>query len=62
MAPKGKYIAIVSTEAETDNPQVELKPGMDLLGTIDETFFDIYDRFEPVNNPLDDSCFISSVC
>ncbi|KAJ4807634.1 Guanosine nucleotide diphosphate dissociation inhibitor [Rhynchospora pubera] len=60
VAPKDKYIAIVSTEAETDNPQVELKPGIDLLGTVDETFFEIYDRFEPVNNPLDDNCFVSA--
>ncbi|PKU68885.1 hypothetical protein MA16_Dca010629 [Dendrobium catenatum] len=61
IAPEGKYIAFVSTEAETDRPEVELKPGMDLLGPVDETFFDIYDRYEPVNNSQKDSCFISTV-
>ncbi|THG00135.1 hypothetical protein TEA_015199 [Camellia sinensis var. sinensis] len=45
MASKGKYIAFVTTEAETDNPEVELKPGIDLLGPVDEIFFESYDRF-----------------
>lgn len=61
VAPKGKYIAFVSTEAETDQPEVELKPGIELLGPVDEIFFDMYDRYEPVNNPEQDSCFISTV-
>ncbi|OAY83451.1 guanosine nucleotide diphosphate dissociation inhibitor At5g09550 [Ananas comosus] len=60
VAPKGKYIAFVSTEAETDKPEVELKPGIDLLGPVEETFFDIYDRYEPINNPSDDNCYIST--
>ncbi|KAK8956092.1 hypothetical protein KSP40_PGU021534 [Platanthera guangdongensis] len=60
IAPKGKYIAFVSTEAETNNPEVELKPGMDLLGPVDVTFFDMYDRYEPTNNSEADNCFIST--
>lgn len=62
VAPKGKYIAFVSTEAETDHPETELKPGIDLLGPVDETFFDIYDRYEPANHDEQDNCFISTVC
>lgn len=61
VAPKGKYIAFVSAEAETDNPEVELKPGTDLLGPVEEIFFETYDRFEPTNNHEEDSCFISTV-
>lgn len=61
VAPKGKFIAFVSTEAETDNPESELKPGIDLLGPVDEIFFETYDRFEPVNEPSLDNCFISTV-
>ena len=61
VAPKGKYIAFVTSEAETDNPQVELKPGVDLLGPVDEIFYDNYDRFEPTNQHDDDNCFISTV-
>ncbi|KAG5041078.1 hypothetical protein JHK85_013554 [Glycine max] len=60
VAPKGKFIAFVSTEAETDQPAIELKPGIDLLGPVDEIFFDIYDRYEPVNEPTLDNCFIST--
>ncbi|XP_060208962.1 guanosine nucleotide diphosphate dissociation inhibitor 1 isoform X1 [Lycium barbarum] len=60
VAPKGKFIAFVSTEAETDNPESELKPGIDLLGQVDEIFFEAYDRFEPVNEPSLDNCFIST--
>ncbi|KAE8734253.1 Rab GDP dissociation inhibitor alpha [Hibiscus syriacus] len=60
VAPKGKFIAFVSTEAETDHPETELKPGTDLLGPVDEIFFDIYDRYEPVNEPSLDNCFIST--
>lgn len=60
VAPKGKYIAFVSTEAETDQPEAELKPGIDLLGPVDETFFDIYDRYEPSNKDEADNCFIST--
>ncbi|KFK37228.1 hypothetical protein AALP_AA4G230400 [Arabis alpina] len=60
VAPKGKFIAFVSTDAETDNPQTELQPGIDLLGPVDELFFDIYDRYEPVNEPTLDNCFIST--
>ena len=62
VAPRGKFIAFVTTEAETDHPEAELKPGIDLLGAVDEIFFDTYDRYEPVNEPTLDNCFISMVC
>lgn len=61
VAPRGKYIAFVSTEAETDKPEVELKPGIDLLGPVDEIFYDTYDRYVPTNNHEVDNCFISTV-
>ncbi|KAL3814378.1 hypothetical protein ACJIZ3_015646 [Penstemon smallii] len=62
VAPKGKYIAFVSAEAETDDPEAELKPGVDLLGPVDEIFYETYDRYVPTNdNDTDthDHCFIS---
>lgn len=34
VAAKGWFIAIVSTTVETDKPEVEIKPGLDLLGPI----------------------------
>ncbi|KAJ8645587.1 hypothetical protein MRB53_007335 [Persea americana] len=60
VAPKGKYIAFVSTEAETDQPEEELKPGIELLGTVDEIFIDVYDRYEPTNSDENDNYFIST--
>ncbi|CAH1441244.1 unnamed protein product [Lactuca virosa] len=60
VAPKGKFIAFVSTEAESDQPEIELKPGLDLLGPVDEIFYDVYDRYEPCNEPSLDNCFIST--
>ncbi|PWZ39426.1 Guanosine nucleotide diphosphate dissociation inhibitor 1 [Zea mays] len=56
----GKFIAFVSAQAETDNPEKELKPGIDLLGKVDELFIDIYDRYEPTNDSSADNCFIST--
>ncbi|KAG8364156.1 hypothetical protein BUALT_Bualt19G0097600 [Buddleja alternifolia] len=60
VAPKGKYIAFVSTEAETDNPEAELKPGVDLLGPVDEILYETYDRFVPTNDNDADHCYIST--
>jgi len=61
VASKGKFIAFVSAQAETDNLQTELKPGIDLLGPVDELFFDTYDRYEPTNDSSSDNCYISTV-
>lgn len=61
VASKGKFIAFVSAQAESDNPEKELKPGIDLLGTVDELFIDTYDRYEPSNDSSADNCFISTV-
>ena len=61
VASKGKFIAFVWAQAESDNPEAELKPGIDLLGPVDELFFDTYDRYEPTNDPSSDNCFISTV-
>jgi len=60
VAPKGKYIALVSTTVETSNPIAELDPGLKLLGPIDEKFPSVYDTFEPISNGTDDKVFISS--
>lgn len=38
VAAKGRYIAIVSTAVETNNPQREIQPGLALLGPIIEAY------------------------
>lgn len=35
---KGFYLVLVATTVETDNPEEELKPGLELLGTIKEKY------------------------
>ncbi|XP_031392900.1 guanosine nucleotide diphosphate dissociation inhibitor 2-like [Punica granatum] len=60
VAPTGKFIAFVSAEAETGNPELELKPGVDLLGPVDEIFYNTCDRYEPVNEPSLDNCIMST--
>lgn len=44
-----------------DNPELELKPGLDLVGPVLETFFDTYNLYEPCNEWSLDNCFISTV-
>ena len=58
VAPKGKFIAFVTTEAKTNQPEEDLKP---VLGSVNEIFYDMYDRFEPCNDHEVDGCFISTV-
>ena len=38
---KGYYVAIISATVETNNPEAELKPAFDLLGTIKEKFITV---------------------
>ncbi|CAG8650868.1 8865_t:CDS:10 [Acaulospora morrowiae] len=55
----GYYLAIVSTIVETDNPEAEIKPGLDLLGPCVEKFISVCDLEEPLENGCDDQVFIS---
>lgn len=41
VAAKGWFIAMVSTTVETDNPESEIKPGLDLLGPIRQKFVSV---------------------
>ena len=59
VASKGKYLAIVSTTVETDNPQSELDVGLKLLGTIDEKFVYVSDIMEPTDDGRESKMFIS---
>ncbi|KAA8497848.1 Rab GDP dissociation inhibitor alpha [Porphyridium purpureum] len=59
VAPEGKYIALVSTTVETDDPASELKPGLDLLGPIIDSFLAVDDMYEPASSGQADQCFIT---
>jgi len=60
VAPKGKYIAIVSTEVETDEPLKELDSGIQLLGDILERFDAIDDGLAGNAGRATDNCHISA--
>jgi len=59
VAPKGRWIALVSTQVETEKPESELQPGINLLGKVDEMFFNIRDIYEPLDDGRKDQLFIS---
>jgi Rab GDP dissociation inhibitor len=61
VCPKGYWIAIVSTIAETTaNHHLELQPGLDRLGKIEEQFMGApIPIYEPLENGSNDNIFIS---
>ena len=61
VCPKGYYIAIVSTIAETSaNQHLELQPGFDRLGRIEEKFMGApVPLYEPLESGVNDKIFIS---
>jgi len=50
VAPKGKYIALVAGQMETDDVKKELEPGVKLLGSTLQTFSYVAPLYEPVND------------
>ncbi|KAF7282666.1 GDP dissociation inhibitor [Rhynchophorus ferrugineus] len=59
VAAKGWFIAMVSTTVETETPEQEIKPGLDLLGPIRQKFVSVYDYYEPTDLGLESQIFIS---
>lgn len=61
VCPKGYYIAIVSTIAETTaNHHLELAPGFERLGRIEEKFMGApIPLYEPLESGVNDGIFIS---
>ena len=61
VCPKGYYIAIVSTIAESSaNHHLELQPGLDRLGKIEEMFMGApIPLYEPLESGLNDNVFLS---
>lgn len=59
VCPKDKYIAIVSTTVETENPEKEVELGLQYISPILEKFVYILDTYEPIADGKQDKCFIS---
>ena len=41
VSAKGWFIAMISTTVETDNPEAEIQPGLNLLGPIKQKFLEV---------------------
>jgi len=59
VAAKDKFLAFVSTVAETSDPKTDLQAGLDVVGAADEVFFDSYDLLVPKEDGQADKTFIS---
>jgi Rab GDP dissociation inhibitor len=46
---------MISTTVETDKPELEIRPALDLLGDILEMFVKIHTLYEPVENGKKDN-------
>lgn len=60
VSAKGWFIAMVSTTVETDNPEAEIKPGLDLLGSYKKKFVSVSDYYEPTDLGSESQVFVSS--
>ncbi|CAG2106580.1 unnamed protein product [Medioppia subpectinata] len=59
VAAKGWFVAMVSTTVETNNPEAEIKPGLDLLGPIKQKFVSVSDLYKPLDDGKENQIFIS---
>jgi Rab GDP dissociation inhibitor len=57
---KDLYIAIISATVETDSPQKEIEPAIQLLGTIKEMFTMVSDLHVPINDWAAENLHITS--
>nr|QBH73829.1 rab gdp-dissociation inhibitor [Thermobia domestica] len=60
VAAKGWFIAMVSTTVETNTPELEIKPGIDLLGPVKQKFVWVSDYYEPTDDGTQTQIFIST--
>ena len=59
VAPRGRWLAFVSTTVETNDPEAELAPGLALLGAVDAKFVEVCDVLEPEDSGSSSRAFIS---
>lgn len=60
VCPEPYYVAMVSTTVETDNPEAELKPGLDVLLPIEDKFLSVDDVYEPVDDGATTKVFLTT--
>lgn len=57
---QGLYVAMISTTVETEDPESEIQPALELLGGILEQFTTISDLYEPVHDGTSNNLYITS--
>merc|ERR1712129_341081 len=60
VAPKGRWIAMISARVYTANPKRELAMAFKLFGKVLKDFFTVNDTYEATNDEVDDGVFIPS--
>eukprot|EP01101_Sappina_pedata_P011729 TRINITY_DN7929_c0_g1_i1.p3 TRINITY_DN7929_c0_g1~~TRINITY_DN7929_c0_g1_i1.p3 ORF type:complete len:441 (+),score=226.10 TRINITY_DN7929_c0_g1_i1:38-1360(+) len=60
VVPKGKFIAIVSTTMEGEDPIKECAQGLALLGPVEQQFVSVSDILEPTDDGTKDQVFVST--
>eukprot|EP00929_Paragymnodinium_shiwhaense_P004732 TRINITY_DN105876_c0_g1_i1.p1 TRINITY_DN105876_c0_g1~~TRINITY_DN105876_c0_g1_i1.p1 ORF type:complete len:456 (+),score=109.98 TRINITY_DN105876_c0_g1_i1:94-1461(+) len=60
VAPQDKYVAIVSTVVETQNPEQEIEPALKLLGPVLEKFVNISEIRYPTDDGTSDGVFVTA--
>jgi len=56
---KDLYIVIISATVETENPEAEIQPAIDLLGGVREMFVKVSTLEEPTNDGVAEQLFIT---
>ncbi|TCD69889.1 rab GDP-dissociation inhibitor [Steccherinum ochraceum] len=56
---KDVYVAIVSTVVETDRPEQELAPGLQLLGPVYDKFITVSSLYTPTSDGTSDNIFVT---
>lgn len=60
VAPKGYYIATISSMVYTDDPKAELMMAYNMVAPVMKEFFFVSETYQPINNPQEDHVFIPS--
>ena len=57
---KGYYLAIISTNVETDNPAAEIEVAMNLIGPVLEKFDKVSEIYQPIDTSFKDNVYITT--
>jgi len=60
VCPDGKFIVIIGTSMESENPEQDIAPGLALIGPVLHKFLSISDTFTPIEDGSTSRCFISN--